>query len=249
MYLHSHPPRIYIQFSNPQSSIPNPSNLLPIKPTALLRLKRRPNLPPLNLAKHHTRRLLNLLNNLRVSLRRIARTSIPAIKPVHETALIPPHAHRQHHPPTHRTPHPLHRPQPHEIRRPVRAAKRIIHGDRRRHVLDDLAVLHVLADDGLEVALGRRELRDDGEGLGGVDLAAGLVVRGVGVVGVLPAAVLVADAGFGALVAEAAVDAVFGAGVGGELRGDFVGFPDVELVAADAFLLDVALVGLVHIYL
>ena len=62
-------------------------------------------------------------------------------------------------------------------------------------------------------------------------------------VGVLSAAVLVADTGFGALVAEAAVDAVFGAGVGCELGGDFVGFPDVELVAADALLLDVALNG------
>ena len=216
--------------------------LFPIPPVVLLRRESRPNLTPLDLAEDNAGCLLDLLDDLGVSLGSIARSRASAVEPVHEASLVPPDAHSENHTPAHGASHTLHGAQAHEVAGTVRAAVRIIHGNRRGDVLDDLAVLHVLADDGLERAVGGGELRDDGEGLGGVDLAAGLVVRRVGVVGVLSAAVLVADAGLGALVADAAVDTVLGAGVGSDLGGDLVGFPDVELVAADALLFDVTLV-------
>jgi hypothetical protein len=60
-------------------------------------------------------------------------------------------------------------------------------------------------------------------------------------VGVHAATVLVADAFVAALVAGAAVQAGLAARVGGEMGRAGVGFPDIELVAADALSLDVTL--------
>jgi hypothetical protein len=104
--------------------------------------------------------------------------------------------------------------------------------------------LNVAANDLLEDAVLGGERGDDGEGAGGVDrLVAGgaVVVEGLVAVGVVAAAVLVADAGLFALLTVAAVETGLVARVRSQMGGAGVGLPDVELVAADALALDVAL--------
>jgi hypothetical protein len=60
-------------------------------------------------------------------------------------------------------------------------------------------------------------------------------------IGVVSAAVLVTDAGISALGTCAAIEARLAAAVGCKLGSALVGFPDIELIAADTFALDVAL--------
>jgi hypothetical protein len=122
----------------------------------------------------------------------------------------------------------------------------LVHGDVDRGVLDDDTVLDVLADDGLEHTVLGRELGDDSEGLGGVDFEAGTVVELVVAVevGVVAAAVLVADALGSALVSTGAgKEALLATCVGGNLVRAAVGFPNVHLVTAHTLALDVTLAG------
>jgi len=60
-------------------------------------------------------------------------------------------------------------------------------------------------------------------------------------VGVVSAAVLVADTGSAALGTCATVEARLAAGVGCKLGSALVGFPNIELIAADTLALNVAL--------
>lgn len=201
----------------------------------------RVDISPLDVAENNAGRLLNLLDDRRVALGRIARSRVSAVEPGHEAALIPPDTHREHHTPAHGAAHLLHATDALEVGSAVGRAVRVVHGDSRGDVLDDGAVLDVFADYGLEGALGGGELRYDSERLGGVDLATGLVVVLVCAVGVLAAAVLVAGASKGALVTSASEDGGIGAGVRSDLGCGLVGLPKVELVAADALAFNVTL--------
>jgi hypothetical protein len=213
------------------------------KPIRLLRGKRRTDLTPLDLAENDGWGLLHSNNVLRVTLSRTARSSIATIKPVHEPTLIPPNTHSKHHTPRHGLAHTLHSAQVHERRSALGLAVLVVHADIGGDVFNHFAVLHVLADDGLEDAVFSGELGDDGEGLVSINAlgASGAVVGFVGCVGVFAAAVLVADSSCGALIAGAAVETGLRAGVGSDLGGTLVGFPDVELVAAEALGFDIGL--------
>lgn len=125
----------------------------------------------------------------------------------------------------------------------MRTAECLVHGDVLGCVLNDNAVLNVLAYNSLEDAVLGRELSDDGEGLLGVNLEAWAVeVLGSTVaVWVVAATILVAETIESTFVTGAAEEAVFAAGVGSDLVGAAVGFPDVHFVAADALAFDVAL--------
>jgi hypothetical protein len=215
--------------------------LFPVPPVRLLRRERRVDIAPLDVLEHDTRRLFNLLDDLRVALSRIARSRVSTVKPVHEAALVPPDAHCEDHAPAHGTTHALHSTQAHEVACAILGAVRIVHGYVGGDVLDDFAVLDVLADNGLEGAVGSGELRDDSEGLGSIYFAAGLVVVLIGCVGVLAAAVLVAETGLGALVAGATENPVLRTDVGCNLGRGPVCLPNVELVAADALACNITL--------
>lgn len=93
----------------------------------------------------------------------------------------------------------------------------------------------------MKSSVGVGKLCDHGEGLRGVDFAAGLVVGFVERIGVLPASALVAYAGLGTFIARATVNTVLGAGMRRDLSGDFVGLPYIKLVAAYALGANVAL--------
>ena len=101
-------------------------------------------------------------------------------------------------------------------------------------VLDDLTVLNVetvvLLEDSTVVG---GELGNDSDGLGGVDLLAEAVELVVAdVVGVVAAAVLVADTVELALSTLALVELGLVARVRSQVGGSSIGLPDVELVAA-----------------
>jgi hypothetical protein len=208
--------------------------LFPVPPVGLLGRERCVDIAPLDVLEDDTRRLLDLLDDLRVALSRIARSCVSTVKPVHEAALIPPDAHREYHPPAHGTTHALHSAQTHEVACAILGAVRIVHGYIGGDVLDHFAVLDVLADNGLKGAVGSGELRDDSKGLGSIYFATGLVVIFVGCVGVLAAAVLVAKAGLGALVAGTTENSILRTHMRGNLSRGPVCLPNVELVAADA---------------
>ena len=154
----------------------------------------RVNLTPLDLAERHRRRLLDLLNSLWEPLSRIARSRRSTIKPLHGAALIPPDRHREHHTTSERVAHTLVSAELGVRVRALGVAECLVHGDVLGCVLDDHAVLDVLAHDGLEDAILSRKLGDDGEGPCGVDLEAGAIEGLVPAVGVrvVAAAVLVA---------------------------------------------------------
>jgi len=110
--------------------------------------------------------------------------------------------------------------------------------------LNQLAILHVHALDGLELAVHGRELSDDGELPRCVDLELGplaVVVGDVHSVRVPPAAALVAHAVGSALGPLAQIHARHVAGVRRNVGGAPVGLPDVHLVAASALTADIAL--------
>ena len=208
----------------------------------VLSLESGPNLTPLDVGESRRRRRLHLDDVLRVALSSIARTRLSAVEPLHEAALVPPDTHRQHHATAQRLAHTLHSAQFHEHLSAISNTCLIVQGDVPGLVLEDDAVLDVLALDRLKRAVRSGELSDNSEGLSGVDLEAKTVevLRTVSV-RVLAAAVLVAEPSSSALIALAREEAGLAAGVGCDLSGAAVGFPDVHLVAADARPINVAL--------
>jgi len=122
-------------------------------------------------------------------------------------------------------------------------AELLVHNDLLPGVLNNDAILDVLADNGLEDAVLGRELGDDGEWLRGVDFEASTVVVGRAsvLVGVVSASVLVAQSSFAALIACAAKEAIRAAGVRRDLVGASVCLPDIHFVAANTLTLDVSL--------
>lgn len=202
--------------------------------------ERRSDLTPLDIAEGHSWVWLHL-NDLRwVTLGGAARPSVTAIQPVHEASCIPPHAENEDHTPRQRAAHTLKAVKAIKRRRASSNAELVGHAvsGRRtlninRCVLDDLPILDIQTADLSEDAVSRWELRDDGEGAGGVDDQTGAVEGAVaeGVV-VVAAAVLVTDAGGLAFRTCAGVDTIDAAGVGGVGGSCVVGFPDVHFIAA-----------------
>jgi hypothetical protein len=204
----------------------------------------RVNLAPLDLAESNSRSLLDLANNLGVTLSSIARSGFSSIEPRHEPTLVPPDGERKNHTTAERTAHTLQSAERVELRSAALCvAVRLVHGDVDRGVLDNDAVLDVLAHDSLQHTVLGRELGDNGEGLGGVDLESsaveGLVVAVE--VGIVAAADLVAKSCRAALVAGASEETVLTARVGCDLVGAGVSLPDIHLVTADTLALNVAL--------
>lgn len=212
----------------------------------------RADLTPLDVGEDDGGVRLDLEDVLGVALALLAGAGLLGVEPGHVAALVPPDGHAEDHAAGHGIAHAAEGAEVHEAVGAGGGAELIgdvvvfgkaLDGD--DGVLDDPAVLDVEAANLLELALVvGGELGDDGDGAGGVDGVAGAVVLElVDAVRVVAAAVLVADAVKGALVAGALVEAGDVAGVGGEVGGAGVGFPDVELVAAGALALDVTLGG------
>lgn len=202
--------------------------------------ERRSDLTPLDIAEGHSWVWLHL-NDLRwVTLGGAAWPCIAAIQPVHESASIPPHAENENHTPGQRAAHTLETIEAVKCRRAGSNAELVSHAvsgcrtlNINRCVLDDLTILDIQTADLSEDTVIRWELRDDGEGAGGVDDQTGAVEGAVaeGVV-VVAAAVLVTDAGGLAFRTCAGVDTIDAAGVGGVGGSCVVGFPDVHFIAA-----------------
>lgn len=194
----------------------------------------RPDIPPLDIAKHHVRTRRVLLYEGGITFGGITRPVRTAIKPIHELAIIVPHAKGKHHPAAEGLAHGSQAAELLGAAVDGRAPRRVDGVPARRGdgARDDHATLLVDAAD-LAKGPGRRpvvrdELRDHRERLGRVHRAAGRPVIMIAlVVRVEAAAALVT------------VGRVIGAGVRRERGGDAVGLEDVHLVAAEARLVRV----------
>ena len=185
---------------------------------------------------------MNLDDVLRVALSGITWASLTTVKPLHKTALVPPNTHRQDHTAAQRIAHALHGAQLHERIGAVGSAGSIIKGNVFGLILEDNAILDVLALDGLEHTVLSRELGNHGEGLLGVNFEAKTVEISCTVaVRIFAAAILVAETGSTAISALALEKTGLAACVRCDLSRAAVGFPDVHFVAADAGAINVSL--------
>lgn len=216
-------------------------------------LEGRADLTPLNVGKLNLGERLNLPNGIGEALGSIARssTSSGTVKPLHGSALVPPDGHGENHTAGHGIAHLNHTT---EAVKPTladdsAAVFRVHEVDWWRSsnvdtgVVDEPSVLDVQAADLLELAvLVGRELSDDGEWPGGVDISIWSVVVGVAeLVGVVSAAPLVAKTLEGAVLSLATEETWLAAWMRSNVAGPGIGLPDVQLVTARSLLLNVGL--------
>ena len=213
-------------------------------------LDSRVNLTPSDVGEGDLCTRLNLPDGLGATLSGIAGTGLALIQPVHVAAGIPPDAHGQHHTAGEGTAHANGTAESEHGLRAGRLAEFVVDvvdlgvvGHVDGGVLDDDAVLDVLAVDALELAaLVGGELGHDGEGLLGVDGHAArvaVVLPLADAVVVVAATRLIADALALALGALALNEAGDVARVRDEGGGAGVGLPDVHLVAARSEVADI----------
>jgi hypothetical protein len=206
-----------------------------------------PNLSPLDLAEGNGRRLLNLSNNLGVTLGSVAGASAARVEPVHEATFIPPDRESENHTTSECISHTLEAAQSIELRSStLRIAEWLVHRDIDGSVFDDHTVLHVFAHNGLEHTILCGKLGNDSEGLRCVDLKPDpVVVLVVAVqVWVVAATDLVTDphCSRATLVTFTCEQALLSARMRCNLVRTAVGFPDIHLVAADTISGDISLV-------